>query len=301
MSFIETPRFPIQVSMGATGGPEYRTDIVQLNSGWEQRNVNWEQSRNRYQIEFPLIPQNKDALLTWFRAVKARGHGFRIRDWLDYTTTSALVSVSGTGMMGRLGTAAGGNGLPAYQLTKYYSVTSSLEEYRTIRKPSLVAVYRAGVLQTAGAGAGNYAVDLTTGIVTFVADATSAATSVTVGTSTTVVLTTNPGTLIVGQKLYLVNFGGSAAGQALVNNLAHTILSVSGTGPFTFLLDTNTLGQTVILGSGAGRRYAQAVDVLSWAGEFDVPVRFDGDYASLAKESSGFFRGDGFSLIEIRT
>lgn len=301
MSFIETPRFPVEVSMGASGGPEYRTDIVQLNSGWEQRNVNWEQSRNRYQIEFPLITANKDALLTWFRAVKARGHGFRIRDWLDYTTTSSLVSVSGTGMMGRLGTTAGGNGLPAYQLTKYYSITSSLEEYRTIRKPSLVSVYRGGVLQTAGGGAGNYAVDLTTGTVTFVADVSSSASSIAAGSTTTVVLAANPGTLTAGQVLYLQNFGGSAAGQLLINNLGHTIQSVSGAGPFTFILTTNTLGATLLLGSGVGRHYAQASDTLSWAGEFDVPVRFDGDYASLAKESSGFFRGQGFSLIEIRT
>lgn len=299
MSFIETPRFPVQVSMGASGGPEYRTDIVQLNSGWEQRNVNWEQARNRYQISFPLIPSQKDALLTWFRAVKARGHGFRVRDWNDYTATSALVSEMGTSMMGRLGTNAFGTGTPIYQLTKYYSITGALEEYRTIRKPSLVLVYRDGVPQTVGSGAGNYSVDLTTGLVSFFPDASASASSITVGASTTVVLPTNPGTLSVGQKLYLLNFGG--ADQALVNGLAHFILSVSGTGPFTFVLSTNTAGKTITLGSGTGRRYAQATEALSWAGEFDVPVRFDGDYASLAKESSGFFRGEGFALVEIRT
>lgn len=299
MSFIESPRFPVQVSMGASGGPQYNTGIVPMNSGWEQRNINWDQSLNRYQIEFPLVTADKDALLTWFRAVKARGHGFRIRDWLDYTTTSALVSVSGTGMMGRLGTTAGGTGLPAYQLTKFYSITSSLEEYRTIRKPSVVAIYRGGVLQTAGAGAGNYAIDLTTGIVTFIADVSSSASSITAGSTTTVVLAANPGTLIAGQVLYLQSFAGTGAG--LINNLGHTINSVSGAGPFTFGLNTNTLGATLSLGSGVGRHYAQASETLSWAGEFDVPVRFDGDYASLAKESSGFFRGQGFSLIEIRT
>ncbi len=38
MAFHEI-RFPTAVSLGAHGGPERRTDIVVLGSGYEQRNA----------------------------------------------------------------------------------------------------------------------------------------------------------------------------------------------------------------------------------------------------------------------
>ena len=40
MSFAEV-RFPDDISYGSSGGPEYSTDIVETQSGHEQRNANW--------------------------------------------------------------------------------------------------------------------------------------------------------------------------------------------------------------------------------------------------------------------
>ena len=40
MSFHEV-RFPTEISRGAEGGPERRTDIVVLGSGYEERNSRW--------------------------------------------------------------------------------------------------------------------------------------------------------------------------------------------------------------------------------------------------------------------
>ena len=40
--------FPISISFGATGGPEHRTEIVQLASGHEKRNARLSQSRRRF-------------------------------------------------------------------------------------------------------------------------------------------------------------------------------------------------------------------------------------------------------------
>ena len=47
MSFHET-RFPADLSFGAMGGPERRTDVVELSSGHEERNTPWAQSRRRF-------------------------------------------------------------------------------------------------------------------------------------------------------------------------------------------------------------------------------------------------------------
>lgn len=296
MSFIETPRFPLYASIGAVGGPEYRTDIVTVNSGFEQRNVGWAQARAKYQIEFPLVNEDKETLIAWFRSVRGAAHGFRMRDWVDYACTTSN---------GRLGLSANGTGASVYQLYKYYSA-GTLDEYRKIRKPvsGSVAIYRAGVLQTAGASAGNYAIDTTTGLVTFVADAFSLASSVVVGATTNVILAAQLG-LIAGDSIYLSGFTGADADA--LNSLAHTISLVTlvGGSPsptlYQFTLTTNTAGLTITLGSGRGSSFVQADESLSWAGEFDVPVRFEGDYAALNAESPRVYRGQNMNVIEIRT
>jgi len=292
MAFLESPRFPFCVSYGAVGGPEFATDIAAVNSGVEQRNIRWEQARAKYSIEMPLVDEVKDELLAWFRAVRGRAHGFRLRDWSDYQVTVDN---------GTLGTSSNATGEQVYQLFKHYDSGGALEEYRKISKPANdepIAIYRGGVLQTAGAGAGNYALDTATGAVTFVADASSAATSITPGTTTTVVLTSNPGALGAGQLLYLSGFTGADAAD--VNGIAHTINSVSGSGPYTFVLATNTAGDTITLGSGIGRKFAQAGEALAWAGTFDVPVRFDSDYAAVMIQAPNIYRLNTIGMIEIR-
>ena len=47
MSFHEV-RFPAALSVGSSGGPERRTEIVTLSNGFEERNSPWAQSRRRY-------------------------------------------------------------------------------------------------------------------------------------------------------------------------------------------------------------------------------------------------------------
>lgn len=290
MAFIETPRFPENISRGASGGPGYQTDVVVVSSGHEKRNITWPLGRARYDVAHGVRTQAQmDALIAFFRSMKGKGHGFRFKDWNDFQCTIAQ-GVLGTG---------NGTGAPAYQLGKLY-VAGALSETRTISKPvsGQVAVQRNGAAVTIGGAAGNIAIDSTTGIGTFVADAQSAATGITVGATTTVVLTTNPGTLIAGQRLFLSGFTG--AGAALVNNLAHTINSVSGTGPFTFVLSTVTSGATITLGSGLGRRFPQVADALTWSGQFDVPVRFDIDQMAVSIEAFQLYSWGQIPLVEIR-
>lgn len=158
MSFVETPRLPDRFRYGATGGPEFSTDIVTLDSGWEQSNIRWDLARRRYQVQGVVLEQYREEWLDWFEVMRARGHRFRLRDWGDYQ-----VDVT----RGRLGTSPNGTGATTYQLTKYRTV-GSLSVYRPIRKPAYlqpIQLYRGGVLQT---NITHYALDTTTGIVTFV-------------------------------------------------------------------------------------------------------------------------------------
>lgn len=297
MAFLETPRFPEDISIWMQGGPMFKTDIVESNAGFEFRNKVWSRAKCQYDIstvlrtvERPSALYAQSIIRNFFRAVGGSFGGFRVKDFSDYKDEGG----------GLLGTDGLGHGIPAYQMFKNYTV-GALTDQRIIQKPvsGQVQLQRGGSPVTLGSGAGNAAIDYTTGIVTFVADASSGATSITVGSTTTVVLTTNPGTLVAGQLLYLSGFAGADA--ALVNSIAHTINSVAGSGPFTFVLATNTAGKTITLGSGTGKKYPQLTEGLTWTGQFDVPVRFGTDLAKIGLGSEGaLYEWQSIIIMEFR-
>jgi uncharacterized protein (TIGR02217 family) len=144
-------QFPPKIAYGATGGPEFNTSVTPTFGGFEQRNINWQKSRGRWDVSTGL--KNKtdmDALQSFFRARYGKAYGFRFKDWIDY---------QGIGQSIGTGNAA----LTTFQLIKTY-VSGSNSYVREIKKPvaSTVKIYLNAVLQGAG-----YTVDLTTGIVTF--------------------------------------------------------------------------------------------------------------------------------------
>src|SRR5688500_4642354 len=114
MAFIEI-RFPTDISYGSGGGPEYSTDIVITQSGYEQRNANWAQARASYNVAHGVKTQAQlDTLIAFFRARKGRADGFRFKDWTDYQATGQAL---GTGDGVQTG----------FQLVKSYSSGSVLE------------------------------------------------------------------------------------------------------------------------------------------------------------------------------
>lgn len=293
MSFIEA-RFPTAISRHGVGGPVWNTEVIRVNSGAEARNQVWEYPLHRYDVTHAAKSEaDKNELLAVFMAAAGRVHAFRYRDVNDHDLTPADGTAAGV-----LGTGVG-DGTPAYQINKNYTF-GSITRSRAIKKPVATGLTpkRNGVAVTAGVSAGNYSVDTTTGIVTFVADASSNASSVTVGATTQVVLAANPGTLIAGKKLYLTGFAGAHAAD--LNSLAHTINSVTGSGPYTFVLATNTAGRTITLGSGTGKKYPQASDALTITGEFDVPVRFDSDEMPLGNVGPDRYTWQSITLTEDR-
>lgn len=150
MAFIET-RFPIDIAYGSTGGPEYSTDVVITQSGYEQRNSNWSQARASYNVAHGVKTQSQlDALIAFFRARKGRADGFRFKDWADYQATGQNI---GTGN----GTAT------IFQLKKNYT-SGSVTESRIITKPvaGTIAIYKDAVLQS-----GTYTANTTNGQITF--------------------------------------------------------------------------------------------------------------------------------------
>jgi uncharacterized protein (TIGR02217 family) len=152
MAFIET-RFPTDIAYGSVGGPQYSTDIVITQSGYEQRNANWAQARAQYNVAHGVKTQAQlDCLIAFFRARKGRADGFRFKDWTDYQVTGQTI-------------ATGDGTTTVFQLIKTYT-DGGIMQTRTIVKPvaGTVNVYLNGVLQTGG-----YTLDTTTGLMTFTA------------------------------------------------------------------------------------------------------------------------------------
>lgn len=161
MSFHEI-RFPTAISRGAQGGPERRTDVVVLGSGYEERNSRWAASRRSYNAGYGV--QSIDALyevIAFFEERRGRFHGFRWRDHADWkscppgSTTTPLDQVIGTGNGAAL----------SFQLKKIYG-SAHAPFVREIRKPvaGTVKIAVSGVTKTAGT---HFTVDAATGIVTF--------------------------------------------------------------------------------------------------------------------------------------
>lgn len=159
MSFMETPRFPDAVAFWADGGAGYNTTVVILNSGFEQRNVNWAQSRGRWDISSGLRKSDDvAATIAFFRAVKGKAYGFRFKDFNDYQQGTiapyfSLVTLSPI----------------VFQMVKTYSPTGSgFTDIRTIQKPVSTAfvMKRLGVTLVAGVGVNQYTLAAATGKVT---------------------------------------------------------------------------------------------------------------------------------------
>lgn len=88
-------RFPTAISYGAVGGPKFSTTVQTLNSGYEQRNINWADARREYQFDVsPARQESWEALLAFFHARRGRAYGFRLKDFADYKLVQGYV---GTG------------------------------------------------------------------------------------------------------------------------------------------------------------------------------------------------------------
>lgn len=159
MAFHEV-RFPDNISRGARGGPERRTQIVELASGAEERNASWANSRRRYDVAYGIRrADDLAAVVAFFEARNGRLHGFRFKDWADFK--SCLPSQTPVSTDQPIG--AGNGSTNTFQLAKRY--TSGAQSWtRAITKPvaGTVAIALNGTPQASG-----WSVSTTTGLITF--------------------------------------------------------------------------------------------------------------------------------------
>ncbi len=279
--FLESPRFTDQVAYGYVGGPRYSTDIVITGGGHESRNQNWAQSKGRWVLTAPLADEDElDDLQAFFHAVAGAAYGFRFKDWLDYRVSTAN---------GRIGSSAYGTGKPTGQLQKLYT-KGALSRYRDITKPvASPVVYVAGVAQTLHT---HYTLDETTGLVSWTPSASRGIAAISKA-NPGVVQTTTPHPWSNGDEVYLAGIGG-------MTELNGRVVTITVIDEDEFSIGINTSAFTTYTTSGTVAKYVQSNQLVTWAGEFDVPARFESDEFDAEIRDEGVYFASGLPIREIR-
>jgi uncharacterized protein (TIGR02217 family) len=160
MAFYESPRFPERIAYGAQGGPEWATTVVVTVSGREQRNAAWQYPRHRWDVSQGINDAaDFETLRAHFLTVQGRLHGWRFKDWSDYTC-----SISQGRVQGLTST--------TFQLVKRYTSGAQTLD-RQIRKP-LASPFELRNSGTPLTLTTDYTLNTTTGIVTTTVPRTAA-------------------------------------------------------------------------------------------------------------------------------
>lgn len=114
--------FPTDISYGMEGGPEFFTEIITLNNGSEQRNINWCQPRSKFNVAHGVKTKEQlNRLIAFFRTKQGKAIGFRFKDWTDFQAKNQIIDI-------------GDGKKKVFQLIKTYE-TSSISTTRIINKP----------------------------------------------------------------------------------------------------------------------------------------------------------------------
>lgn len=144
-------RLDEDIEAGAKMVPQYSTDIVTTDGGWEVRNSRWQYPRHRF--NFNLMPNETDpsvidAFVDIFNAAGGAFEEFLFTPFADYRgTDEAAVELTGT----------------TFQITKNYT-RGGVTRQRKISRPKdgTVTVYVDGVEQVSG-----FTINYSTGVITF--------------------------------------------------------------------------------------------------------------------------------------
>lgn len=156
--------FPPHISYGSSGGPRFKTTIYTADSGYEQRNIDWSQTRGEWDVAHSmrdLVGTEQlvsiEELAAFFMARNGRMHGFRFRDPADCLLTDEPIGV-------------GDGTTTVFQITKTYrsgqaesgSDHAFVRRVRKIEWDTLAKVSVGGVLLSPL----DWSVDHDTGLVT---------------------------------------------------------------------------------------------------------------------------------------
>lgn len=148
-NFIEK-RFPVDISYGSTGGPEYNTEVLITTNGSEHRSSKWQVPKMRFNVSIGIKNEiQMQQILTFFRVCKGRQIAFRYKDWSDFKAVDEEVKFLGKNSL---------------QLIKSYKLDQEIMDQRIIKKPVKNTVRLS--VRGKELNQNEFSVDYTTGIAT---------------------------------------------------------------------------------------------------------------------------------------
>lgn len=124
-------RFPSSISLGASGGPERKTEIVTLSNGHEERNAVWQHSRRRFDAGIGVASlDDLSTVVAFYEARMGQLYAFRWKDWADFKSCAPSENYSASDQQIAVGDGTSSN----FQLRKAYS-SGGHTYWRPISKP----------------------------------------------------------------------------------------------------------------------------------------------------------------------
>jgi len=175
MAYLVGTRLDENIERGAIGGGRFNTSVLELDSGFEKRNINWSIPRAEFDVGFGLLTKfqadpssiivDVDQLINFFYTVQGKAQSFRFKDWSDFEIgyengISAGVSRQFLGL--------GDDVKTDFQIFKRYSFGSTTYDRLGLTKMvnnAKVELRLDGVLQT---NPGDYTIDADRGLFKFV-------------------------------------------------------------------------------------------------------------------------------------
>jgi uncharacterized protein (TIGR02217 family) len=131
-------RFPLRLSLGTSGGPVRRTDVVNLSNGRESRNSRnsrnsrWKDARRSYDASSGIRSvSDLYEVMEFFEARSGELYGFRFRDPVDWTSGRPGAVVTALDQVIGIGDGSARN----FQLTTIYGDAGG-RSIRAIAKPA---------------------------------------------------------------------------------------------------------------------------------------------------------------------
>ena len=162
MANFDEVRLPPHIEQGASGGPQFFTNIITTRAGFEQRNAEWTHPLRIWNISYPLMNIQDTAgrassiieIYNFFILRKGRARGFRFKDWLDFDIPRQTIGTTNASQT-------------EFQVIKTY-ISGTQSYVRTINKIVFgsVKVWLNDIEIPEGTTGNTWTMDYNTGIVT---------------------------------------------------------------------------------------------------------------------------------------
>lgn len=170
-SFLPGVRMNENIERGALGGARFNTSVLELDSGFEKRNINWSVPRGEWDVGFGLLLKfqedpssmmlDLDELINFFYIVQGRAFSFRFKDWSDFE-----IGYENGNEIDPQFLALGDGTKTQFQIFKRYSFANKTYDrvLTKIAEDSTLRVFKNSVLQTLNR---DYTVDNDRGLIRF--------------------------------------------------------------------------------------------------------------------------------------